>query len=436
MKVQVDEITPVKKSLTIEIPEEVVSKAFTEAYSELNRRIRMPGFRPGKVPVSLLEKKYGPSVADDILRKLVPDYYQKAVEETGIFPVEFPTFDKIEAKKGAPLSFTATIEVKPLITLSDYKGMVLPQGEDIVVAEADVDKVLARHQEQHGQLEVCPDMHEIASMDFAILHFEGSLAGKPVKDGKQEGYMVHVGSNTFPAPFESELIGKKKGDVFDLSVPYPEDFQNKTVAGKQVDFHIEVQEVKKKVVPALDDEFAQDLGHETLDELKQKTREDLLNEAKAKQEQGQKKALVDQLIKSTPFEVPSALVARELSGILGSFPDQNALGENSEKKDAFMRELEPLARHRVAETLILNEIAAKEAIEVGDEEIEQEMEAIAQRRGITLKEVKRAFYQKEGALDGLRIQIQEHKALELVYSQARFEAVVEKKDDAEEGEKS
>ncbi len=438
MKVQVDEISPVKKSLTIEIPEEVVSKAFVEAYSDLNRQVKVPGFRPGKVPVSLLEKKYGPAIADDIVRKLVPDYYEKAVEETGIFPVEFPSFDKVEAKKGSALSFTATVEVKPSVTIGDYEGIVLTRRE-AQVSDEDLDKALVAKQEEQSQLEVCTEDHAIVSGDFVIVDFEGFLDGKPVQDGKQAGYTIQVGSNAFPPPLESELTGKKKGDILDLAVPYPEDFQNKAIAGKRVDFHIEIQEVKTKVLPALDDEFAKDLGHETLAELKAKTKEGLLEESKHQQEHEQKKALIDQLIERNPFEIPSSLVARELNGIMGSFPDQKTLGEEADKRETLMKELEPLARHRVAEALILSEIVKKEAIGVSEEEVEKELVLIAERRGSSLKEVKQAFFQKEGALEGLKSQIKDQKALDLIYSKAKFEtatATVEKKKKDVKGEAS
>lgn len=434
MKVQVKEITSVKKSLTVEIPAEVVSKAFSKAYADLGRQVKVPGFRPGKVPVSLLEKRYGPSVTEDIMRELVPDYYQKAVEKTGISPVEFPSFDKIEPKRGKPLSFTATVEVKPEIKISGYKGLVLPLME-AGVSDADVDQALAAKQEEHAQLEACPDDYKISSEDFAIINFEGSLAGKPVQDGKQEGYTIHVGSNTFPPPFEDELLGKKQGDVFDLSVLYPEDFQNKAIAGKSVDFHVEVQEIKKKVLPALDDEFAKDLEYETLDAFKTKTRELLEQEARAKQERDQKKALLDKLIDLNPFDIPSALVAHELNNILGSFPDQKAMSEDSEKKDAFMRELEPLARHRAAESLILNQVGEQEDVSVSDESVENELEEIAKKRGMALKEVKKMFYQKQGAMEGLKSQMKESQVLDLIYAQAKFEAVAEAADDAAKGEK-
>ncbi len=434
MKVQVEEITSVKKSLTIEIPQEIVSKAFADAYSDLKKQVKVPGFRPGKAPLSLLEKRYGDSVMNDIIRKLVPDYYQKAVEHTGIFPVEFPSFEKVDAKKDAPLSFTAVVEVKPTITLGNYEGIVLPK-QKIEVLDADIDKALEARQEQQSQLEACPDDYSVASLDFAILDFEGFSGGEEIKDGKQKGYTIQVGSNTFPEPFESELLGRKKGDVLDITVPYPGDFQNKAIAGKDVHFHVEVQEVKKKVLPLLDDEFAKDLGLETLDALKAETRERLLVEVKLKAERDQKRQLVDKLITLHPLEIPSALVARELNSIMGSFPDQKTLEGEGDKKDTFMKELEPVARHHVAETLILGKISEKEKIEVSDEEVEKELSSIADSRGRPLQEIKRVFYQKEGALEGLKSQLKEQKALDLVYSKAKLEDVPDAKKDLQKGEK-
>lgn len=422
MKVQISEITPVKKALKVEIPLEVVSKAFSNAYSDLNRRVKVPGFRPGKVPVALLEKRYGGSVTDDIIRTLVPDYYQKAVKETGISPVEFPSFEKVIAKKSAPISFTATVEVRPSITLSEYKGMVLSQKE-VAVTQDDIDKALTSQQEAHGQLEACPDDHPVVSLDYVIINFEGAINGNPIKEGRQEGYTLQVGSDTFPPPFESSLLGKKKGDALEVDVPYPEAIQNKEIAGKTVHFHITLEEIKKKVFPPLDDEFAKDLGHADLSAFREEIERSLLEQRKVQREQEQKKELINQLISLHSFEVPTSLVARELNAMMSSFPDQNL---SDEKRASLLKDLEPVARHRVQESLILDELAKKEGISVSDQEIDSELELIAKKRQMSSPEAKRLFYQKEGAIEGLKSQMREQKALDFIYSNARFEAVVEK----------
>jgi len=426
MKVEIDEITPVKKSLKIVIPQEVVAEAYTHAYADLRRKAKVPGFRVGKVPVALLEKKYGPSITDDIIRKLIPDYYEKAVEETGIFPVDMPSFENIEAKKNAPLSFTATVEVRPSIVLSDYSNISLPR-KAIVVSDADVEKALEAERESHGQLEACGENYPIVSNDYAIINFEGTLGGQGVEGGKSEGYTLQVGSKAFPEPFETSLLGKKKGDTLSCEVAYPDDFQNKAVAGKSIHFSIEVIEVKKKVLPACDDEFAKDQGQPTLAAYKEHLKAGILKQRESQQQQEQKKVLVDRLIAAHPFEVPSSLVSHELHTMMDYF--QNP-GTKKEEMETLVKELAPLAERRVKEALILSEISKREKIEISDTEVEQEIEAIAKRRGYPIAEMKQKFYRKEGAVSGLKSQIRESKALDLVFSQSKFEEIVEK------GEKS
>ncbi|MBN4054288.1 trigger factor [Nitrospira defluvii] len=431
MKVEVDEITPVKKTLKVVIPQEVVSKAYLSAYADLNKKVKVPGFRTGKVPAALLEKRYGPSVTDDIIRKLIPDYYQKAVEETGILPVELPSFENIDAKKDAPLSFTATVEVRPLIALSDYKNIPLSRKE-IKITEKDVEKALKAEQEKQGHLEACSDDHAIVSSDYVIINFEGTIDGNVVQDGKNDGYTLEIGSNAFPESFESALLDKKKGDSVESDVPYPEDFQNKAIAGRTIHFRIDIVEIKQKKLPAINDEFAKDAGHSDLETLKIKLNDALRDRKKYEQEQDQKKVLVDRLISKHPFVVPSTLVTHELQTMMAYFKNQETAPDHVE---ALRKELEPLAQRRVRETLILHEIAEQEKIDVSDAEIENEIEAIAKRRGFPPIEMKQKMYQQEGAISGLKSQIRETKALDLVFSQAQFKDFTEN-DVVEKGENS
>lgn len=295
MKVQVEEITPVKKSLKIEIPQEIVSNEFEIAYSDLKKKAKLPGFRPGKAPLSLLEKKFGPSVEEDIVRKLVPEYYQKAIKETGLSPVEFPSIEKIELKKGAPLLFTATVEIKPTIQLSSYAGIPVSRKE-ITVTDEEVEQTLKRLQDEQGRLESSPEDHAVDASNYAIIDFEGSIDGKPVEQGKAEGYTLQVGSTTFPSEFESSLLGKKKGDRLEVDVPYPADYPNKEIAGKTVHFKIHVKEIKNKVLPPLDDELAKDIGLSSLTELKEKIKTTLLEQRNAQQEHDQKNSLMKKLV--------------------------------------------------------------------------------------------------------------------------------------------
>lgn len=427
MKVQVEDISTVKKALTIEIPKDIVSKAFSSAYANLNYKVKVPGFRPGKVPVSLLEKRYGAAVNDDILRDLIPQHYEKAVDETGIFPVDLPVFAQVEVKKDQPLSFKATVEVRPEITLADYEGIILPR-KVIAVSEEDLEQALKAKQEELAQLEVCADDYAAASADFIIMNFEGSVAGVPLKDGTQENFSLQIGSGTLPEPLETALIGKVKGDLVDLEVPYPDDFQNKDVAGKSVRFKVDVLEVKKKVLPAIDDELAKDAGLADLNALKSELKSNLSAQKLAKQKEDQRKVLSEKLIAMHSFEVPECMVAHELRTMMSYFKGNTRDAENPEDAEKMQNLLEPAAKERVQEGLILSEISKKQKFEVSAEEIEQEIEAIAQRRGFSPSEMKRQVHKKEGAISGIRSQLLERKAIDHVFSKAGFEDVPEDQD--------
>ena len=417
MKVQVEEITPVKKTLKIEIPQEVVSNEFDVAYSDLKKKAKLPGFRPGKAPLSLLEKKFGPSVEEDIVRKLIPEYYQKAIKEAGLSPVEFPSIEKIELKKGSPLLFTATVEIKPAIQLSNYSGIPVARKE-IKVTDEEVEQTLKRLQDEQGRLEACPDDHTINSSDYAIIDFEGSIDGKPVEQGKAEGYTLQVGSTTFPSEFESSLLGKKKGDQIETDVSYPADYPNKEIAGKTVHFKVHVKEIKNKVLPPLDDELAKDIGLSSLTELKEKIKNTLLEQRNAQQEHDQKNILMKKLVEMHSFDVPESMVDRELHAMI------DRLQERVQQKmdhETLHKEYEPIAKERVKGTLLLNAIAEAEKIEVTEQEIDEEINRLAQRAKVSPQEAKRALYQQEGSLEGLKARIQEEKALNRVFSLAQFE---------------
>lgn len=417
MKVQVEEITPVKKSLKIEIPQEVVTNEFELAYSDLKKKAKLPGFRPGKAPLSLLEKKFGPSVEEDIVRKLVPEYYQKAIKEAGLSPVEFPAIEKIELKKGAPLLFTATVEIRPTIQLSNYSGIPVPRKE-IKVTDEEVEQTLKRLQEDQGRLEASPEDRTIQSNDYAIIDFEGSINGKPVDQGKADGYTLQIGSNTFPSEFESSLLNKKKGEQLEVDVPYPADYPNKEIAGKNVHFKINVKEIKTKVLPPLDDELAKDIGLSSLEELKNKIKNTLLEQRTAQQEHDQKNLIMKKLVEMHPFEVPESMVDRELHAMIDRLQERV---QQQLDHESLHKEYESTAKERVKGTFLLNGIADAEKIEVTEQEIDEEINRLAQRAKVSPQEAKRAIHQQQGSLEGLKTRIREEKALNRVYSLAQFE---------------
>ena len=223
MNMEVTELGPMKRALKIEVPAADVTQQFSRAYVELNRQVQIPGFRPGKAPLAILEKRYAKAVEEDVIRKLVPDFYDRAIKQAGINPVvvEIPPLDRVKIKKDAPFTFTATVEIKPKIELRDYKApnpISLP-ADKRTVTEEQVDRAIEVLREQQARLEAAPAGSALAEGDYAIVDLEGFLEGVPLEGAKKEGHLHRVGSKATVLGIEidAHLIGRREGDVVDIS---------------------------------------------------------------------------------------------------------------------------------------------------------------------------------------------------------------------------
>jgi trigger factor len=425
MKVAVEEISTVKKSLKIEVPEEIVTKELSSAYTDLNKRVRIPGFRPGKAPRSLLEQRYASTVEEDVIRKLVPDYYQKALKETGLRPVEVPTIEKIEMKKNAPLSFTAMVEITPPISLGVVTGLKVERPKMEVTA-LEVDKALESLQEQQAQLTACPEDHRIAEKDFVLLDFVGTMEGRPLESGSRQNQPVQIGSHTMIPGFEEQLINHLRGDRVKVQTTFPKDYPKAELAGRPVEFDVTIREVKQKSLPALDDEFAKDVGPFTsLEELKARLRADLTARVKREQDHAVKTALLKQLTAAHTIEVPASLVDQELREAMARLeqrlPKGVTLSQAKIDPVAVRKEIEPSAREKVQGRLILDAIADREKLTVSPEELDAALTGTAQELKLSSEEVKRLILSQDGSLDHFKNRLLEDKAMEWVISKAVIE---------------
>jgi len=425
VKVAVEEISSVKKSLKIEVPEEVVTKELESAYTDLNQRVRIPGFRPGKAPRSLLEQRFRSSVEEDVIRKLVPDYYKRAIQETGLRPVELPAIEKVELKKNAPLLFTAMVEITPTIPLGTYTGLKV-QRPKMEVTNIEVDKALEALQEQHAQLVACPEDHRIAEKDFVVLDFQGSMDGRPLEGGSRQNHLIQVGSDTMIPGFEEQLIHHQRGDRIKVQTTFPKDYPKAELAGRPVEFEVTIREVKEKVLPSLDDEFAKDVGaFESLDQLKTKLREDLRARVKTEQDHAVRTALLKQLTEAHLFEVPASLVEHELQEALARLEQRLPKGVTFEQAkidpQAVRKEIEPAAREKVKGRLILTAIADQEKLTVSKEEIDAALSKTAKELKLGADDVRRLIISQEGSLEVFKARLLEDKAMDWVVSNAVIE---------------
>lgn len=419
----VEELSPTKKRFKIEIPKDVIEKEISNAYSRLNKKVKVPGFRPGHVPREILERHYRRNVEAEVIEKLVPDYYLKSVKESGVSPVENPTFEgEIAIREGSPLNFEATVEVKPVIEISDYEGIEIKRlSHD--VSEDEVERILKYFQDSHARLEPFEESHPIANGDFCLISFEGFLGDKPIEGSNVKDYILEIGSKVLVPGFEEQLIGSKKGDKIDINITFPEDYRDKSLAGKEALFKVEVKEVKRKVLPELDDELAKDLGQNSLSDLRALAREGLEKEKKRMVERDQKEEIIKKLLEKHSFEIPSSMIDRELRFMIHRRKTQILQGGGSLEgfdEDRLRVELMPIATERVKSWLILEAIGNKEGITVSDEDLDKRIGEIATGLHERPEDIKRFYISKDGSLEGLRGEVFTEKVLDYLLSKAVF----------------
>lgn len=442
MKVEVTELGPVKRSLKIEVPQEDVNKQYAEVYAELNRQVRIPGFRPGKAPQALLEQRYGKDVGDDVVRRLIPTFYEKAIRQAGIVPliVEVPPIERVKIKKDAPFSFTATVEIKPRIELRDYKppNPISLKIDTRTVTDDQIDKALNVLRERQAQLEAAPAGTELADGAYAVLDVEGFVDLAPLEGAKKEGHLHKLGAKLTVMGLEvdDQLLGKKEGQAIEISQPYPATHPDQKLAGKTVVFRIKVAAVKRKKLAPLDDEFAKDCGpYQSLAELKDKLREEMEKALKKDIEETYKDAILKRLVETHHFDVPETLIGRELEAMVrqkleqdlrmkgrSQVDDPGELAARQQEAKRLQEELRPEAQRRVKIGMILEAIAEKEGIAVDNEDIEAEIQRMAAELRISIEEI-RKFIKAGGedAMDELRGRIMADKSLDFVYRHAMIQ---------------
>jgi len=414
---EVEEKSPTIKKLKINIPSSVIEEEITNAYNKLRSRAKIPGFRVGKVPQAILEKKYGKDIEAQVLEKVVPEFYSKAIEEAQISPITLPDIDgNLKIAKNQPLTFTATVEIKPDVKNLNYEGIVLNEKK-FSVEEDEVQTAIKALQESKAILNVSES--PLREGDVAIIDCDAFVEGKEVKELASKEYPFIVGSQGLPKEFSDALLGSKKGEELEIKINFEDTHPNKIIAGKEVLFKVVIKEIKEKILPALDDEFAKSFNFGNFEEFKKKIHENIYNRKKKQADNEYKKELIEQLISNHNFEVPSSMVNKELEFLI-SEAKQNAMrkGEAIKPDEELIKELEPDARKNVNGMIILDSIGKKEKIELSEDEIKKAIDEIAVENGIKPEDVKKLFIMKDGSLEGLKNRLYTDKVLNFVLSNA------------------
>ncbi len=424
MKVHVEEISGVKKKVHIEIPEDHVGQEIQSIYADLKKTAKIKGFRPGKVPQAILERYFKDYVKGEAVQKLIQDTIPKAFEDSKLHPVSAPVIDPQELEIGKPFQYSAIVEIKPDFAMEGYLGLKI-EGKKEEVKEEEVEERLKGLQNLYANLKAIPEPRPIQNGDFVILDYEASLEGKPLEEGKAIDYTIEVGSGRFIPAFEEKLIGLNPEEGKEIEVSFPEDYGYKKWAGKTLSFHVKIKEIKEKILPSLDDEFAKDLGsYSSLGELKVQLRRDLEKEKQSVLDRQLKDQLVDQLIQAHPFELPESLVEEQAKSLVSDTKTRLAsqgvafesLGVTEEKLKEDYRET---AQKQVRTFLILEKISEREGITVTDEEVEERLKEISERTRQKLDVVKR-YYEKNGLMPELKSGILSNKTMNLLLEKAEI----------------
>jgi trigger factor len=413
--------------LTVEVDESKLEEALNQAFRKVVKKVSIPGFRKGRVPRPIFEKRFGvEALYQDALDILLPESYQNAVEQTNIDPVDQPELDIEQLEKGQPFIFKATVTVKPEVELGEYKGLEIPE-KDFSLQPEDVDAELKRMQERQGEL-VAVEEGQVEEKDRVIIDFEGFLDGKPFEGGKAEQYNLEVGSGQFIPGFEEQLIGMKPGEEKEIKVTFPEEYQAEELAGKEAAFQVKLHEIKRMQLPELDDEFAQDVSEfDTLEELKSDIENKLKEQKKQEEESYKRNSLVELATNHAQIDLPPVMVEHEVDHMLRHFEQQLSMqGLNLEQYSQFTgqdvsairEQFKEDAEKKVRSGLVLEAIAKQESVEVSDEEVEEELKKLAEQMNRELEEVRRLL-NTQGGLNGIKEELKIRKTIDLLVSNSK-----------------
>jgi trigger factor len=406
--------------LTVEVSAEKVNEGLTAAFNKVVKTVNVPGFRKGKMPRPMFEKRFGvESLYQDALDILLPEAYGNAIDEAGIDPIDRPDIDIEQMEKGKELIFKATVQVKPEVTLGDYKGLEV-EDFDATVTDEDVAKELETLQSRQAEL-VVKEEGTAELGDTVVLDFEGFVDGEAFEGGKAENHSLELGSGSFIPGFEEQLVGLATGESKDVEVSFPEEYHAAELAGKPAVFKVTLHEIKGKELPALDDEFAKDVDDEveTLDALKEKIRTRLEDSKKHEAEHNLRDSLVEKAAENAQVEIPEVMVTSEVNRMLQEFEQRLQMqGMNLElyfqfsgqDENALREQMKEEAVNRVRVALTLEAIAKAENIEASDEDVNAELEKMAGMYNMTVDNIKQAL----GGLEGIKGDLQKQKAVEFL----------------------
>ena len=425
LDVQVADKGGLKREITFQVPADAIEQALNAAYDQVAKGTRMPGFRNGKVPRQVIKARFGEQVHGDVLDRVVPEYYRQAVEQAGVEPVTGPEFGPLKIEDGKPLAVSATLEVRPEVKLAPYEGMDLDMV-DTNVTEEDVAVAHRSLQESVATLEPAEEGHVAESGDVAVIDFSGSVDGEKFDGGTAEGYTLTLGDGQFIPGFEEQLIGHQAGESFDITVTFPEDYHSEDLKGKEVLFAINLTELKRKVLPELDDAFASQVGDfADMEELNNTLSEQIQTKRAADQRALHRQVVFAKLADDNVFDAPESWVEEELDHLLETQQRLATMqGQDPEMDQDAAREAHlETARIQARGRIVVAEIAKAEGIDVGQDEFAAEIGRLAQEYQRQPEEIANYIRSNPAELSRMNSHLLKNKVLDAVIDKAEMKKV-------------
>jgi len=424
MKSEVETIDTVRKKIRVTIPEDRVKQEFDTAYRNVAKKVKIKGFRPGKAPRSVVSSYYKDQISQEVIIRLIQDSLPKVTTEEGMIVVSEPSINNSPLEEGKEFTYTATFEVKPVIEVKEYQGLEAI-SDKLEITPEKAEERLKAIQESHASLKSIEGEEAITEGIFAVIDFQGFSEGKPLEGGKVVGHLLEVRTGSFIPGFCEQLVGMKKGEEREFVLDFPSDYERREFAGKKVTFQVKVNDLKEKIIPLLDDDFAKDLGEfNNLEDLKKKVRDTLEAEEKERIKNQLQNDLISSLIERNLFDLPPSLITREIAYMIAETErDLSFQGLSLEKlrisPDELREKYREKAERRVRASLLLEAISKQEGITVQEDDIEERLKLIADRTHQEVEKIK-AYYQREERTESLTTQLLEEKALDFLAEKAKI----------------
>lgn len=419
VKVSVKEVSSCEKIVTVDVSAEQIQQEYEKFYSEIAKVAKVPGFRPGKVPRDVLVIHFKDSAREEVLKKLIPRSLSDAFQQKEIAPISNPSIERVDFDQDH-LRYDAHIEIRPKIKIDKYKGLSIKQ-KSVTVPESDVEETLKRIQDTHAKF--VPASNRAAVMgDHVVCDYVCTVDGKEIEKRNED--LISLKEKDYLDGFSKQLVGVLPGETRDVKVIFPENYVNKSFAGKEGLFKVSVKELKIREAPALDDEFAKEVGEfQTLEELKNKIREQIKSRKEEEQQHILENALLDELLSKSKFEIPKKMIERRMDAMLEETLHSlrhQGMTEDAEKNQAttLREKMRPEAERQIRISFLLDEIAKKENIQAEEKDFDLKYEVIAKRYQRPVEEVKAQFEKSEGRKDSLEYQIVTEKTIEFLRNHA------------------